>query len=106
LWASVAVFALIVVAGMVRKEQVALALAAAATGFDQLGHRSARARVDLVRAEMVAHHGRHREALRPLYPERYSTRPLAGVFHLEGGGASALFGVAPLGVSETRVGRF
>jgi len=45
-----------------RLAEAETALAAAATGFDQLGHRSARARVDLVRAEMVAHHGRHREA--------------------------------------------
>ena len=38
------------------------ALAAASTGFDELGHATARAQADLVRAEMIAAHGRLQEA--------------------------------------------
>ena len=59
-----------------------------------------------VRSKAGADGWLHREALRPLYPERYSTRPLAKAFHLEGGGTYAPFGVTSLGVSRARTGRF
>jgi CHAT domain-containing protein len=52
---------------LMRLERIAAAetaLAAAATGFDELGHATARARVDLLRAELALRHGRPAEALR------------------------------------------
>jgi tetratricopeptide (TPR) repeat protein len=45
-----------------RRAEAETALAAAAIGFDELGNRSARARVDLIRAELLAANGRGSDA--------------------------------------------
>ncbi|NNF42164.1 MAG: CHAT domain-containing protein [Phycisphaerales bacterium] len=79
---------------LARPVEAETALAAAATAFDELGHVTARATVDLVRAELALQNARLPEA------RRMATRALAAVADRPADAATARHLLARIGLAE------